>query len=363
MGIHSESPSNASWLAAAPNLRANSTALIKRPYMHKLAHLDEELFDEYHSLWLTLLSVSVVVSLAGLAANSAALWVFCCRTRAKTAPVVYTLNLVAADLLLSLAIPARVLMYASRGRCLACSHAHVFLYFVNMYASVFFLTCIGVDRYMAIVHPLASKRWRRPRCAVVISAVLWTLATVITTSVLTMAIKFSACCYFKLFMLSLFEFFLPFAVTAFVTARMLCALRRSGGGVVGSSSSGSREKLRRAVRLLVAVFIVFAVCFVPFHVRQVVLFGHDAVDEATALVAYHVTLTLSSFNCVLDPVVYCFVTKRSRDALRSLFARGPKRGGDAAVEKDAALGTVAGDATGVTATDVSRGQATSETDM
>ncbi|XP_032834064.2 G-protein coupled receptor 20-like [Petromyzon marinus] len=363
MGIHSESPpSNASWLAAPPGARANSTALIKRPYMHKLAHLDEELFDEYHALWLTLLAVSVVVSLAGLAANSAALWVFSCRTRSKTAPVIYTLNLVAADLLLSLAIPARVLMYASRGRCLACSHAHVFVYFVNMYASVFFLTCIGVDRYMAIVHPLASKRWRRPLFAVALSAVLWTLATVITTSVLTMAIKFSACCYFKLFMLSLFEFFLPFAVTAFVTARMLCALRR-GGGVGGSA--GSREKLRRAVRLLAAVFVVFAVCFVPFHVRQVVLFGHDAVDESTALVAYHVTLTLSSFNCVLDPVVYCFVTKRSRAALRSLFARGPKRGGASAatVEKDAAQGTVAGEATGVTATDVSRGQATSETDM
>lgn len=83
--------------------------------------------------------------------NIVALYVFCFRTKQKTTSVIYTINLAVTDLLVNLSLPTRILLYYSGGSCLTCSYLHIFSYFVNMYCSILFLTCICVDRYLAIV--------------------------------------------------------------------------------------------------------------------------------------------------------------------------------------------------------------------
>lgn len=83
--------------------------------------------------------------------NIVALYVFCFRTKQKTTSIIYTINLAVTDLLVNLSLPTRILLYYSGGSCLTCSYLHTFSYFVNMYCSILFLTCICVDRYLAIV--------------------------------------------------------------------------------------------------------------------------------------------------------------------------------------------------------------------
>lgn len=83
--------------------------------------------------------------------NTVALYVFCVRTKQKTTSIIYTINLAVTDLLVNLSLPTRILLYYSGGACLTCSYLHIFSYFVNMYCSILFLTCICVDRYLAIV--------------------------------------------------------------------------------------------------------------------------------------------------------------------------------------------------------------------
>lgn len=83
--------------------------------------------------------------------NIVALYVFCFRTKLKSTSVIYTINLAVTDLLVNLSLPPRILLYYSGGACLTCSYLHIFSYFVNMYCSILFLTCICVDRYFAIV--------------------------------------------------------------------------------------------------------------------------------------------------------------------------------------------------------------------
>lgn len=87
----------------------------------------------------------------GMVLNTVALYVFCFRTKQKTTSVIYTINLAVTDLLVNLSLPTRILLYYSGGACLTCSYLHIFSYFVNMYCSILFLTCICVDRYLAIV--------------------------------------------------------------------------------------------------------------------------------------------------------------------------------------------------------------------
>ena len=87
----------------------------------------------------------------GMVLNTMALYVFCLRTKPKTTSVIYTINLAVTDLLVNLSLPTRILLYYSGGTCLLCSYLHIFSYFVNMYCSILFLTCICVDRYISIV--------------------------------------------------------------------------------------------------------------------------------------------------------------------------------------------------------------------
>lgn len=87
----------------------------------------------------------------GMVLNIVALYVFCFRTKQKTTSIIYTINLAVTDLLVNLSLPTRILLYYSGGACVICSYLHIFSYFVNMYCSILFLTCICVDRYLAIV--------------------------------------------------------------------------------------------------------------------------------------------------------------------------------------------------------------------
>lgn len=76
----------------------------------------------------------------GVVLNSLALYVFCGASTHSSASVVYTINLAVADLLVALSLPARIALYHSGGKCVACSYVHTFSYFVNMYCSILFLT-------------------------------------------------------------------------------------------------------------------------------------------------------------------------------------------------------------------------------
>lgn len=137
-----------------------------------------------------------------------------------------------------------------------------------------------------------------------------------------------------LFYLTVLEFLLPLLAVVGFTLRVACFLSSSHGLV----PQQSRARRARAVRLLATVLVVFTLCFTPFHVRQVLVYfrvGVGGEGEAHVL-AYHVTVTLSSLNSCLDPVVYCFVTDSFRRVWRSRWRRGGAR------ERDGEAGLTSG---------------------
>ncbi|XP_058132087.1 G-protein coupled receptor 20 [Dasypus novemcinctus] len=312
---------NATAAAWAPNASGP-----EGPLLHLFARLDEDLHAAFPGLWLALMAVHGAIFLAGLVLNGLALYVFCCRTRAKTPSVIYTINLAVTDLLVGLSLPTRFAVFYGMRGCLRCAFPHVFGYFLNMHCSILFLTCICVDRYLAIVRPDGAQRWRQPTCAKATCALVWLAAGAVTLSVLGVAAGGRPCC--RVFALTVLEFLLPLLVISVFTGRVVCALSRPGLLRQG------RQRRVRAVQLLLTVLVIFLVCFTPFHARQVAVALWPGMPRPVSLVAYHVAVTLSSLNSCMDPVVYCFVTSGFQATVRGLFRRrGAERepsSGDAA---------------------------------
>ncbi|XP_058420994.1 G-protein coupled receptor 20 isoform X2 [Diceros bicornis minor] len=283
----------------------------ERPLFHLVAQLDEKLHAAFPGLWLALIAVHGVIFLAGLVLNGLALYVFCCRTRAKTPSVIYTINLVVTDLLVGLSLPTRfAVFYGTRG-CPHCAFPHVFSYFLNMHCSILFLTCICVDRYLAIVQPDGSRRWRQPACARLVCALVWLSAGAVTMSVLGVTAGGQPCCH--VLALTVLGFLLPLLVISVFTGRIVCALSRPGLLRQG------RQRRVRAMQLLLTVLVIFLVCFTPFHACQVAVALWPDVPLHASLVVYHVAVTLSSLNSCMDPIVYCFVTSSFQATVRGLF--------------------------------------------
>lgn len=265
-------------LASAASTSPTSLTSPTEGYLQRLAHFDEGLYSDFYSLWIALVVVNSFIFLVGISPrvhrgccqlprgtvthlyrlrpqvgtvlNTVALYVFCFRTKPKTTSIIYTINLAVTDLLVNLSLPTRILLYYSGGACLTCSYLHTFSYFVNMYCSILFLTCICVDRYLAIVQVgrlglglgpqppsdilltcfffllqvEASRRWRSSSVAKCVCVSVWLFAIVVTYSFLSTAFQHTGCCLSKLLFLTVTEFFLPLIVIVVFTVRIMWAL-------------------------------------------------------------------------------------------------------------------------------------------
>lgn len=274
-----------------------------------------------------------LVFLLGLAGNLFVLGYFL-RTRSATAPAnVFLVNLATIDLLFVLTLPLRIAYHALRndwvfGEAL-CKIAGG-LFFANLYGSSLFLTCICLERYVAVVHPLRHLQFRQLRYRVVAALAVW---AVLVAAVLYLALRgpltspfpdgrtaclenFSSSSWKgRISAVSIFAavvgFLLPLLLIGVCYSLIAWRLLASPG-----MQPGSRAAKRKALRTVLVVLGVFLVCFAPYHLVQLVhtlarvgVLGGCPLLRAT-YAARRVTMALTSLNACLDPLVYYFAAER-----------------------------------------------------
>uniref|UniRef100_A0A2R9ABB2 G-protein coupled receptors family 1 profile domain-containing protein n=1 Tax=Pan paniscus TaxID=9597 RepID=A0A2R9ABB2_PANPA len=131
----------------------------------------------------------LLVCAAGLGGNTLVIYVVLRFAKMKTVTNIYILNLAVADVLYMLGLPFLATQNAASfwpfGPVLC--RLVMTLDGVNQFTSVFCLTVMSVDRYLAVVHPLSSARWRRPRVAKLASAAAWVLSLCMSLPLLVFA--------------------------------------------------------------------------------------------------------------------------------------------------------------------------------
>nr|5XSZ_A Chain A, Lysophosphatidic acid receptor 6a,Endolysin,Lysophosphatidic acid receptor 6a [synthetic construct] len=118
-----------------------------------------------------------IVFMVGLITNVAAMYIFMCSLKLRNETTTYMMNLVVSDLLFVLTLPLRVFYFVQQNwpfGSLLCKLS-VSLFYTNMYGSILFLTCISVDRFLAIVYPFRSRGLRTKRNAKIVCAAVWVL--------------------------------------------------------------------------------------------------------------------------------------------------------------------------------------------
>ncbi|XP_036385253.1 coagulation factor II (thrombin) receptor-like 1, tandem duplicate 2 [Megalops cyprinoides] len=283
--------------------------------------------------------VYIIVFAVGLPTNAMAIWVFLFRTKKKYPSAIYMANLALSDLLFVIWIPLKIAYHFNgndwiygEGLC----KVLVGFFYANMYCSILFITCLSVQRYWVIAHPLSQQR-KNNQVAIGISLAIWVFIWLSTAPLYlyNQTVKVSnlgiTTCHdinaigdiqnpfhdikypFSYFILmGVFVFFVPCVVTVIAYVGLLRTLGDS------MSNEGVGKKRRKAVILTVTVLVTFLVCFVPSNIMLIVhyiLLKDGVVNNGYGF--YITTLCLASLNSCLDPFLYYYVSEDFRDHVKN----------------------------------------------
>ncbi|XP_033949548.1 type-2 angiotensin II receptor-like [Pseudochaenichthys georgianus] len=336
-----------------------------------------------------------IICVLGIVGNTLTVWVLAhSSTSRRTVANTFMLNLCVSDLLFLLSLPLWAVYYShgykwtfGRAACKVCGA----LLHLNLYASIFFITSMSVDRYLAIVHPLRSQSSRYPKRAQFTCIVVWVLACAcsaptlylrdtiyvpklgvevcgihypdrawdLTLAWMKIALAFLlpllviSCCYWAIGRHLLANTGLGRMRTTLQPSNMpsfksleskdnCIKPERPPTPCVSTSSSGGRplegRGLERVLWTVASVVLAFFICWFPFHcVTFLELLKNEGwlngcLVNWTTQNLTPLTLCMGFSNSAINPVLYCFIGNHFRARLgglcQGLFACLKARGED-----------------------------------
>ncbi|KAM8730282.1 somatostatin receptor type 2 [Acanthopagrus schlegelii] len=298
--------------------------------------VDEHLYleDYIDGFGITMAVLYAVVCILGLAGNSLVIAAILKLDKMSSSTTVYIFNLALADGLFMVGLP----FIASQNfqnhwmfGNMACKVVMV-LDGINQFTSVFCLTVMSIDRYMALANPLQFARWRTPRCAKIVSAFLWLFSFV---TILPMALQFSAdqgLCIpsnvsdaWWLGVLSytfVMGFALPFTVMTASYTALLVTLRSQRLRATTANHESHRLE-SQVTKMVVAVVVVFGVCWLPFYTFNFYCL-FQSILVLTLSRAFDFAVLLSySWSCA-NPILYACLSDTFRKHFRTLLCPAAK---------------------------------------
>ncbi|XP_075383786.1 G-protein coupled estrogen receptor 1 [Tenrec ecaudatus] len=245
-----------------------------------------------------------------------------------TIPDLYFINLAAADLILVADSLIEVFNLDEHYYDISvlCTFMSLFLQ-INMYSSIFFLTWMSFDRYVALARAMRASLFRTKQHARLSCGLIWLAsasATLVPFTAVHLQHSRDACfCFADVREVQWLEvilgFILPLAVIGLcysLIARVLLGAHRH---------RGLRPRRQKALRMILAVVLVFFICWLPENVfisvhllqrpRPGVSYCKQAFRHAYPLTGHIVNLAAFSNSC-LNPLIYSFLGETFRDKLR-----------------------------------------------
>lgn len=278
----------------------------------------------------------LVIFILGLTANSASLCVFISMWRKGkkfTSVNLYMVNLLLSDLMLVCTLPLRAAYYLLGSNWpfgdIACRIAS-YVFYINMYGSVYFLLALSVIRYIAVSHPFKFLSVDTGPCGWVGCILIWLFVGLASAPLLSAGSEVDEAGRIHCLELGkglgtiillnraslVVGFALPFAVISVCYMCVLLSLRKRRAGLNGLS----RPSRRKSFALVILGLCIFMVCFLPYHVVRTVFLEAEQNAQKYGCSymcgirkAAVVTLCLAAGNSCLDPFLFFFVGENFKD--------------------------------------------------
>lgn len=268
-----------------------------------------------------ILSVCFVVGTPG---NLLVLWTIMRHVKQQSHTLLLILHLAVADMLIVVTLPLWIYSLAwSWVFGEAACKAIVYVIYASMYASVFLITIMSVERYLAVRYPFKMLGWKNSNAMNLILAGGWIMAFLLgLPAILTQSVNKNLDgvqhCFFSEYdsvalevfcacLETLIGFVIPFLTLAVCYVQVASQLKKKNN--------------QKSAFLISGVVMAFVLCWLPHHIMNVinvaqVLGAHSErltdVLEAGVFISGALTFISSSVN----PILYAFAARNFQGSLR-----------------------------------------------
>ncbi|XP_042271063.1 leukotriene B4 receptor 1 [Thunnus maccoyii] len=287
-----------------------------------------EEFDGGTAVACVILGLSFLVGAPG---NLLVIWTILRHIKQRSHTVLLILHLAVADLLVLITLPVWIYSLARSwvfGE--ATCKAMVFVINACMYSSVFLITLMSVERFVAVRYPFASADWKRKKALSKVLLALWTAAFLFSTPVIPTQVIGNIsgedhCLYreFKsltqelvcVLLETLVGYILPFSILV-VCYGCLCS----------RITQMTFKSKRKSTVLIASVVVVFAICWTPHHIGNILSLIYLGIEKsypntAKSLDSVRETMTFIAgamvfISSTVNPILYMFAARSFRSSLR-----------------------------------------------
>ncbi|KAI4804875.1 hypothetical protein KUCAC02_026486 [Chaenocephalus aceratus] len=306
------------------------------PEMFEPCNLDPNPVDV-----LTETYIHSIICASGLMGNTLVIATYMFYKRAKTMTDVYLFNVAVADLIFVLALP--LIIYNEQNNWamgpVACTVLRS-AYSINLYSGMLLLACVSGDRYVAIVQARRSfgVRSRALIYSRLICSAVWVLAMVLTlpTLLYTKHIEelnlhadepVSVMCqlsFDKSETAKLIKVVVPTLQMAIGFLLPLLVMVFCYSCIVGTLLRAQSSQRHKAVRVVLAVVVVFIICHLPYNAallnHTLSLFKERSCTlEKIKLKVLAISRSVAYLHCCLNPILYAFIGVKFRSHFRQIM--------------------------------------------
>ncbi|KAM6980775.1 putative G-protein coupled receptor 25 [Aplochiton taeniatus] len=251
----------------------------------------------------------------------------------------FVVNLALADLVFVLTLPlwaisANQLGHWNFGNLLCKISSYIIA--VNRFSNVFFLTCMSIDRYLAVVRLMDSRFLRSSQCVRLTCAVVWLISLALGAPALVhrnvqMHNNEPICLDDEqssiLLGLSLTTVFLTFILPVLIILICYCSiLTRLQKHGVSASNPRTEARRRHSFKMVFTIIMAFVVSWLPFNVFKIILISYPL--SKADLSCYHQTILshglilsccLAFLNSCVNPCIYYFLDHHFRHQAENLW--------------------------------------------
>ncbi|KAK3519726.1 hypothetical protein QTP70_003704 [Hemibagrus guttatus] len=275
-----------------------------------------------------------VVCAVGLSGNALVIYVILRYAKMKTVTNIYILNLAVADVLFMMSLPFIAIQLALVHWPFGAVLCRVVMTVdsLNQFTSIFCLMVMSIDRYLAVVHPIKSTKWRKPRLAKTINLAVWGVSLLVNLPIIiysSLITKPGGCfctivwpepqeAYYTAFMFYTFVlgFFLPLLVICLCYLLIIIKVKSSGIRVSSSKRKRSERKVTRMVSIVVAVFVF---CWLPFYVFNVTSVTGTISTTPILRSTFAFVVVLGYANSCANPILYAFLSENFKKSFQNVL--------------------------------------------